>query len=377
MLFKRLLRDCQQFYRYHSLRPTRAMSTTTTTTTSSPLANTYRQIQVFNYSTNFTEATKIVDKPLIDPGADEILVKNLYVGINATDLNITAGRYFKHDDPPYSLGIEALGQVVKVGNDVSDSYNVGQYLVVKCSKMRAYSEYLYVTKNDGLSVVPEPKPEYVALLGTSGLTAAIGLMESARLQPGETVLVTAAAGGVGHIVVQWALLNRCRVVGLTSTPEKQEFLNRLGCHRVINYKLENLDQVLKKEYPTGIDVIWETIGSPVFEQLFEHLARKGRLINVGATAGYKTVGYAPINIDDFIVKLHYGARTVVGFLVMDYKDKYPIYSKQLSDYYRDNRLTIKVDFGVGSVVGHGLEAIADGIQYLHSGANLGKVIVKL
>ncbi|CAG2115812.1 unnamed protein product, partial [Medioppia subpectinata] len=104
----------------------------------------------------------------------------------------------------------------------------------------------------------------------------------------------------------------------------------------------------------------------------EHLARKGRLINIGATSGYTTVGYAPIKIDDFIVKLHYGAKTVIGFLTFDYKDKYEEYAQQLSQYYENNKLEIKVDFGVN--VGEGLEAVSKGIKYLHSGANTGKLM---
>ncbi|CAG2184078.1 unnamed protein product, partial [Oppiella nova] len=124
--------------------------------------------------------------PLVDPKSDEILVKNLFVGINATDLNITAGRYFKHDDPPYPLGFEALGLIVKTGSAITN-YSVGQYLVVKCGQLRAYSEYLYVTSADGLTVVPKPDPEYLALFGTSGLTASIGLSEGSRLASGEKV----------------------------------------------------------------------------------------------------------------------------------------------------------------------------------------------
>ncbi|CAG2175938.1 unnamed protein product, partial [Oppiella nova] len=147
---------------------------------------------------------------------------------------------------------------------------------------------------------------------------------------------------------------------------KQEFLKELGCHRVINYKTENLDQILNTEYPflwsfsRELTSIWETIGSPVFEELFEHLARKGRLINIGATSGYTSVGYAPIKIHDFIVKLHYGARTVIGFLTFDYKHKYEEYSKQLSEYYVKNKLKIFVDFGVN--VGEGLEAVSNGLK---------------
>ncbi|CAG2106826.1 unnamed protein product, partial [Medioppia subpectinata] len=197
----------------------------------------YKQIQVFNYSTDFDKAVQIVSLPLVDPKRDEILIKNLFVGINATDLNITAGRYFKHDDPPYPLGIESLGEIVKIGTDVKN-YNVGQHVVVKCGGglLRGYSEFLYATSADGLTVIPRPDPKYLALFGTSGLTASIGLSEGARLAKGDKVLITAAAGGVGHIAAQWALLKGCHVIATTSNEKKEQFLKQIGCHRVINYK---------------------------------------------------------------------------------------------------------------------------------------------
>ncbi|CAG2178774.1 unnamed protein product, partial [Oppiella nova] len=125
-----------------------------------------------------------------------------------------------------------------------------------------------------------------------------------------------------------------------------------GIQAVVDYHRNGL--VVRRELTS----IWETIGSPVFQQLFEHLARKGRLINIGATSGYTSVGYATIKIDDFIVKLHYSARTVIGFLTFDYKHKFEEYSKQLSEYYVKNKLKIKVDFGVN--VGEGLEAVSNG-----------------
>jgi hypothetical protein len=115
--------------------------------------------------------------------------------------------------------------------------------------------------------------------------------------------------------------------------------------------------------------------------LFEHLARRGRLINVGATAGYKTVGYADIHIPDFIVKvfkqkfffqslncckfkLHYGARTLIGFLVFDYKSKYGEYCQQLSHCYESKQIIIKCDLGQNSSKGlfKGLEGVYEGIK---------------
>ena len=89
------------------LSPFKPITLCTNSTTSRPMSSkTYRGIKVFKLSSNFDEATKIVDMPLNEPANDEILVKNIYLGINATDLNITAGRYFAHDPVPYPLGIE-------------------------------------------------------------------------------------------------------------------------------------------------------------------------------------------------------------------------------------------------------------------------------
>lgn len=108
-----------------------------------------------------------------------------------------------------------------------------------------------LTSEDHISCIDEPKPEWLALLGTSGLTAAIGLGESARIKAGETVLITAAAGGLGHLAAQWAKLKGCRVIALTSTEEKAEFLRGFNFERIINYRKEDLSHVLATEYPVS------------------------------------------------------------------------------------------------------------------------------
>ncbi|GIX74915.1 prostaglandin reductase 3, partial [Caerostris extrusa] len=104
-----------------------------------------------------------------------------------------------------------------------------------------------------LGVIPVPKaiPDYLVLL-VSGLTAAIGLDKGNRIAAGETVLITAAAGGTGHIAVQYAKAAECHVIGTCSSEEKGKILKDLGCDRVINYKKEDLGEVLAKEYPVII-----------------------------------------------------------------------------------------------------------------------------
>ena len=100
----------------------------------------------------------------------------------------------------------------------------------------------------------------------------------------------------GHIGVQWAKKRGCHVIGMTSSEEKAKLLRELGADRVINYRTEDLDQVLTKEYPEGVDVVWETIGGKVFETLFKHLAPKGRLVVVGGISGYKKDGFPDVQI---------------------------------------------------------------------------------
>ena len=100
----------------------------------------------------------------------------------------------------------------------------------------------------------------------------------------------------GHIGVQWAKKRGCHVIGMTSSEEKAKLLSELGADRIINYRTENLDQVLTKEYPEGVDVVWETIGGKVFETLFKHLAPKGRFVVVGGISGYKEKGFHNVHI---------------------------------------------------------------------------------
>ena len=105
---------------------------------------------------------------------------------------------------------------------------------------------------DHITAIDEPKAELLALLGTSGLTAAIGLNEAARIKANEIVLITAAAGGLGHLAAQYAALKGCRIIALTSTEEKADFLRSFHFERVINYRKEDLSSVLAVEYPVSI-----------------------------------------------------------------------------------------------------------------------------
>ncbi|CAG2116802.1 unnamed protein product, partial [Medioppia subpectinata] len=245
------------------------------------MSKTYRKVQVVELSTSARTAGRVVETPMRAVADDELLVRNLYAGVNATDMNITAGRGgYGAANLPFDFGLEGLGVIEALGKSVQGAkgLNVGQVGLVftgpPTGPPRAYSEYIYV-KPDEFKPIPENKPEYLALLDC-GLTACIGLDQAGRITRGETVLITAAAGGTGHIGVQWAKYKGCHVIGMASAPEKIKLLKELGCDR------------------SGIDVIWETIGGKTFETLFKHLAVGGRLVIVGSITGYKDQTSAPV-----------------------------------------------------------------------------------
>ena len=108
---------------------------------------------------------------------------------------------------------------------------------------------------DHIVTIDEPNADYLALLGTSGLTAAIGLSESANIKAGDKVLITAASGGLGHLAAQYAKIKGCKVIALTSTEEKANFLRKFNYERIINYRKEDLSRVLTDEYPVSINFI--------------------------------------------------------------------------------------------------------------------------
>ncbi|GBO00421.1 Prostaglandin reductase 3 [Araneus ventricosus] len=247
--------------------------------------STCKRLMAQKLTSNFREAVSIETSEMCHPQEGEVCVKNKYVGINATDVNMTKGRHLVSGIPPFGIGLEAVGEIVEVGEGV-ENLKVGQCIAYFNIRWNSYAEYTCIDAEWAL-VIPEATPSYLGLI-VSGLTATIGLDKVARIMAGETVLITAAAGGTGHIAVQWAKAADCHVIGTCSTEEKEKLLKDLGCDRVINYKKENIAEVLAKEYPKGVNVVWETIGGQVFDDCLKNLSIRGRLVVVGGITGYKT-----------------------------------------------------------------------------------------
>jgi len=245
------------------------------------MASSARKIVCEALSSNFRECTKIVTQTFAaSPAPGHTYVRNLFCGINASDINFTAGVYQPGVQPPFDTGFEAIGRVVSLGPGV-EKFKIGD--PVAYTTFGAFAEQREV---DARALVPLPRMMPEALtLPVSGLTASIALEKVGEVKQGETVLVTAAAGGTGSFAVQIAKQMGAHVIGTASTDEKCEMLRSLGCDRPINYKKEELFEVLKKEYPNGVDVVYESVGGMQFDAAVNNLAVKGRLVVIGFIGG--------------------------------------------------------------------------------------------
>ncbi len=328
---------------------------------------TYKKLVATKFSKDFRDAAEIVEIPFEQPGAGQLVMKNRFAGVNATDPNISAGLYTPGATPPIDLGSEVVGTVVAVGEGVTH-FSVGDAVMV-LSTGGGYREY-YTTSADLAIPIPAPTPEIMTLV-LSGCTATFGLELVGEMKSNETVLVTAAAGGTGHIAVQIAKQAGNHVIGTCSTPEKVELLKKLGCDRVVNYREEDLNEVLKAEYPKGVDLVYESVGRQMFDTCVRHLARKGRLVIIGYITEYMD---QPEVVEDarIYTKLLWKSASIRSMFLPHFFNHLPEHLMRLSQMLQEGKLHVAID----EKVFNGVESVCDAVEYLHSGQSKGKVTVR-
>lgn len=349
------------------------------TATGMDAPNVSKKLICTKVSPNFCEAVELVTVTTPQPKRDEVLLRTKYVGINASDIVATAARYAGTQAPPFDLGLESVAEVVAVGEDVK-VIQVGS-AVATLNLMGAAGAYAEYQCHSASKVFPIARavPEVIPLM-VSGLTAAIGLDVQGRIREGETVLITAAAGGLGHIAVQWAKAANCHVIGTCSSANKEAYLKSIGCDKVINYKTQDLNAELEKAYPNGVDVVWETVGGKMFDVLLNRLSVKGRLVVVGVITGLKgDKAFPDVSLNELPFKLLGRSISLAGFLLFHYADLFPQYITRLSQMLLEGTIVPKVDFGAHCKGGElkGLDSLVRAVEYLHSGNSVGKVVVKL
>ncbi|XP_060556394.1 prostaglandin reductase-3-like [Ruditapes philippinarum] len=337
------------------------------------LPSTIRKLTALRASTNFREIISLETLPTPKPGDGELLVRNRFVGINASDMMWAAGKYDPTCKYPLDIGFEAVAEVVEAGPNAI--YKPGQ--PVMYLQFGAFCDYKIV-KASVCVPLPEVKAEYLSFI-LSGNTAAISLDKVGEIKSGETVLVTAAAGGTGQLAVQWAKLKGCHVIGTCSSEDKIQFLKSIGCDRPVNYKTENLGDVLKTEYPKGVDVVFETMGEHMLDTCIDNLAERGRLIIIGYIERYESdKGYEPSHtVATLTARLLKISASVRGFYLKNFAEDFVSYVTKQIQYYKEGKLKSFVDMGEKESAGLfvGLEKIADAVEYLYSKKSIGKIVV--
>jgi NADPH-dependent curcumin reductase CurA len=216
------------------------------------------------------------------------------------------------------------------------------------------------------------KPEHIlGVLGITGLTAYFGMLDVGRPRPGETVLVSGAAGAVGSIAGQIAKINGCRVVGTTRGADKCRWIvDELGFDAAVDYTGQNLDQALKAACPNGIDVYFDNTGGDVLAAALRRMNPYGRVSCCGAVSQYNTSKPAPgpFGVPGFLVTKRI---RMEGFIVMDFYNRRAQAEATLARWVDEGKLKAAVD------VIEGFEKMPTALAGMFAGKNRGKLMVRL
>jgi NADPH2:quinone reductase len=221
------------------------------------------------------------DLPTPEPIGDQVLVRVKAASVNPIDTYVRSGMVKMEIPLPYIVGADLAGVVEKVGPDAK-KFEVGDRVWGTdqglMGRQGTFAEFAAVSESWLYSIPEGVSDDAAAACALVGITAHIGLVRDARLQAGETLFVNGGTGGVGSMVVQMAKTIGARVITTAGSDEKLKVCRELGADEAINYKGEEVAARVKELAPGGINVWWETLREPNFEQTVPLLAKRGRMI---------------------------------------------------------------------------------------------------
>ncbi len=280
---------------------------------------------------------------------------------------MNAGRSYV---PPVEIGevMRAAG-IGRVIDSRHPDYQVGEELYGVWGVQRyAISDGRGVTRVD-TSVAPAPVQ--LGVLGISGLTAYFGLLDVGRPEPGQTVVVSGAAGSVGSVVGQIARIKGCRAVGIAGGEEKCRWLvDELGFDAAIDYKSDDVRARLREHAPDGIDVFFDNVGGSVLEAGLSRLARGARVVLSGAISQYNAEE-APRGPSNYM-QLLVARASMTGFVIFDYAPRYAEGAAELAGWLASGELRSREDV----VEGH-VKDFPEVLLRLFRGENTGKLVLAL
>lgn len=253
------------------------------------------------------EALEREELGAVSAGQGEVVIDVEAIGCNFFDTLITRGKYQIQPNLPFAPGAEAAGRVRELGAGVTQ-FSVGD----RVSALLEYGAFASTIAAPKARVFPMPDSmsfEQAASLGLVYQTSHVGLVHRAGLKAGETVLVHAAAGGVGLAAVQIAVALGAKVIGTAGTPEKLDLVKRQGASAVINYRDEDwVERVKELTDGHGADVIYDPVGGDTFDLSTKCVAFEGRILIIGFASGrIPTVKMSRVMVKNFsLLGLHWG-----------------------------------------------------------------------
>ena len=305
--------------------------------------------------------------PVPAPNDGELLVQIRYISLDP------AMRGWMNDGKSYirPVAINEVMRAVTLGQVIASKhagFAVGDW-VAGMQGVQAYA----ISNGDGLAKVdPQlaPLPTYLNALGMPGMTGYFGLLEVGQPKPGDTVVVSAAAGAVGQVVGQVAKIMGCTVVGIAGGAAKCNFVvNELGFDACIDYKRGPIFPGLAKHCPEGIDIYFDNVGGDILDAVMTRLRMRARIVICGAISQYNNT--TPIQGPKNYLSMLVNRARMEGIVVFDWADRYPEAVSAIAGWMKDGRYTSRED------IVPGLEAFPDTLLKLFRGENFGKLIIEV
>ena len=314
------------------------------------------------------EHFEIVQAPLAKPGDGQIVVRNLFLSVEPA-MRGWVSRVGNYSEPVPLGGVMrsfAVGRVVDsrsadfaVGDVVTGMFGWQQYAVIDAAKVQRKVVDLDLPISTALGV-----------LGLNGITAYFALLDLGQPKPGNTVVVSTAAGAVGSCVGQIAKIKGCRTVGIAGGPEKVELCrSEFGYDAAIDYRAGDLDAAIARACPDGVDVYFDNTSGSISDAVLKHLAVGARVIICGtaSVASWDPPPMGPRVERHLLVK----RARMQGFLVFDYAELYPEALRPLTEWVRAGSIRYRED------ILEGIEQAPDSIAGLYRGENLGKRLIRI
>jgi NADPH-dependent curcumin reductase CurA len=311
-------------------------------------------------------------EPVVEPAEGGVLVKTLALSLDPAMRGwMNEGKSYI---PPVGIGevmraggigivIASKNAAFTVGDTVSCTPGIQEYCLIPADQV----------KRQGLLKIDlrlGTMTQWLNVLGMPGMTAYFGLMDVGHPQPGETVVVSGAAGAVGQTVGQLAKIKGCRVVGIAGGPAKCEWVvKELGFDACVDYKAGNVKDDLRTECPKGIDVYFDNVGGEILDIVLTRLARKARIIICGAISQYNNT--TPVQGPKNYLSLLVHRARMEGIVVFDYAERFPIAVKELAGYLNDGRMKSREDIVAG------IDTFPEALLKLFNGENFGKLVLQV